>query len=160
MFPHLLDLSNFLKHNKEDFFLNFNMAAEKSSLNFKQLGDEGQLLSKTLSRIYDDIVINLKNDEYKLHSQRLVEIGKEIGFSNSRAGSDPETVIDIVILFKNHLWRFLHQNHGNLNLTVKDFFEVEKRINLYLDHIVESIAFAYIATKEQAVIDWVEKMIN
>lgn len=160
MSPHFLNLSEFLKKSKKDYFLSWQEAVEKSSLNFNHLSDDGKLLTKTLSKIYDDIVLSLEKEESKLHSQRIVEVGKEIGFVNSKVGTDLEVVLDIVILFKNHLWRHMRKHQKELTLTTDEFFEIEKRINLYLDHILGSIAFAYIATKEQAVIEWVEKMIN
>jgi len=146
-----------LKETKEQFFTRWQESTFESKLKYPNIINRDIL--EYGSKIFDRTVANLATSE-RLHKQRIVQIGKEIGFEKALAGGNLEAVLDLYILFKYHLWQHLRNISNDIDLSGDDVFEMEKRINLYIDHIIESIAFSYVSTKERAIVDLIEKLIT
>ncbi|HBG82011.1 TPA: hypothetical protein DDW69_04215 [candidate division CPR2 bacterium] len=156
MYNNLKTLASKLEETKEDFFLYWKDSVKESKLNYPDIEED---ITEYGSRIFEATLVNLRT-EARLHEQRIVEIGTEIGFKRAPEGKNLETVLDVFVLFRDRLWRHLRVLAKNVELTADEVFEIEKRVDLYIDHVLLSIAFAFISTKEQAVIDLIEKTIK
>ncbi|KKR33538.1 MAG: hypothetical protein UT66_C0037G0003 [candidate division CPR2 bacterium GW2011_GWC1_39_9] len=144
-------------HASKDEFLNcWQQSIDESGIKYPDIIEKDVL--EYGSKIYSHTISKLKDAEP--HRARITKIGKEIGFEKARKGDHLEAVLDVFILFRINFWKMLRKYSADLSLTHEEFFDIEVKVDLYIDHILESIAFAYVTTKEQAVVDLIEKIIK
>lgn len=155
MFEKVQTVAKKLESTKADFFKLWKQGITDSKLKYPDLNvdfvDYG-------SKIFDEIITNIKTDRH--HGVRIIKLGTDIGLQKALDGRNLEIVLDLYILFRSRLWKHIRNISADLELTTDDFFELEKRVDLYIDHIIESIAFSFVATKEQAVIDLIAKTLK
>ncbi|OIP24266.1 hypothetical protein AUK11_03675 [bacterium CG2_30_37_16] len=149
-------LSHRLHAAKDEFLNGWQRSIDESEIKYSDIIEKDVL--DYGSKIYDHTIEKLKDAE--LHRKRITKIGRDIGFEKAQKGDHLEAVLDVFILFRINFWKMIKKYSADLNLTGEEFFDIEAKVDLYIDHILESIAFAYITTKEQAVVDLIEKIIK
>lgn len=111
------------------------------------------------SAVYRSLTGIIARPGYDLSPRKRINpIGKRIGERRAMTGVALEAVLELFILFRQELWSQLQELASGLSS--KELLELRRRIDLYLDQLIASIAYAYTSTKEKAMVGLIEKLLS
>jgi hypothetical protein len=152
-------ITTYLQQEQETILERWVVATKAAQISYPQIISEdilhqGAKLVDQLSRI-------LGRSDYQLGPRkRLNPIGNVIGRQRAMDGVSLEAVVELFVLFRHELWVSLTEYFTEHQATPREILEVRRRVDLYLDQFIASIAYSYTRTKEEAMVGLIEKLLS
>lgn|SRR3990167_1154127 len=153
----LTKLRRYLEEQEEAFFDRWVRVVGVSDIQYPGIISEDILTEG--AQIYRQLGGALGRSTYELAPRkRINQIGKRLGEKRAMTGVPLEAVLELFITFRHELWDLISE--GGLELSTSELMEARRRIDLYLDQLIASIAYSYTATKERAMVGLIEKLLS
>jgi hypothetical protein len=150
-------ISDQLAVRREEFFDRWVAQVNAADIQYPGIISDDILQEGSL--VYSQLVGVLQRPSYQLAvRKRINPIGKRLGERRAMTGVPLEATLELFILFRHELWQLLAEEAGAASAT--ELLELRRRIDLYLDQLIASIAYAYTSTKEKAMVGLIEKLLS
>ena len=150
-------LTPMLVSRQEEFLERWVKAAHAADIQYSGIISEDILTEGP--KVYTQLAGILGRPSYSLSPRKRINpIGRAIGERRAMSGVAIEAVLEVFIIFRHELWEILGElleDKGDASI-----LEVRRRVDLYLDQLIASVAYAYTATKEKAMVGLIEKLLS
>lgn len=152
-------ISTYLRKGEDELLEKWVVATKKSGISYPQIISEDILIHG--SAVYRQLAGILGRPSYALGvRKRINPIGRQIGRQRAMAGVSLEAVMELFVLFRQELWVSIAGFALKNSLGLDQVFELRRRVDLYLDQFIASIAYSYTHTKEEAMVGLIEKLLS
>jgi hypothetical protein len=152
-------ISTYLHSRHETILERWVVSTKSAQISYPQIISE-DILHKG-AKLIDQLSRILGRSSYQLSARkRLNPIGNSIGRQRAMDGVSLEAVMELFVLFRHELWQVLTEYFTEHDSSPKEILEVRRRVDLYLDQFIASIAYSYTRTKEEAMVGLIEKLLS
>jgi hypothetical protein len=152
-------ISTYLRKGEDELLEKWVVATKQSGISYPQIISEDILIHG--AAVYKQLVGILGRPSYQLGTRKRINpTGRQIGRKRAMAGVSLEAVMELFVLFRHELWDAIGEFVRKNTIAQDELLEYRRRIDLYLDQFIASIAYSYTRTKEEAMVGLIEKLLS
>jgi hypothetical protein len=152
-------ISTYLRKGEDELLEKWVVATKGSGISYPQIISEDILVHG--AAVYRQLIGILGRPSYSLGTKKRINpIGRQIGRKRAMAGVSLEAVMELFVLFRHELWEAIADFAKANEIAQDQLLEIRRRIDLYLDQFIASIAYSYTRTKEEAMVGLIEKLLS